>query len=39
MPLNCNVNLISTWSANSVIMYTNVANQNATFQINETKLL
>ena len=26
------------WSANSVIIYTNVANQNPTFQISETKL-
>ena len=26
------------WSANSVIIYTNVANQNSTFQISETKL-
>ena len=39
MPLiNCEVNLILTWSANCVIVYTNVANQNATFTITETKL-
>ena len=39
MPLiNCEVNLILTWSANCVIVYTNVANQGATFQITETKL-
>ena len=39
MPLiNCEVNLILTWSANCVIIYTNVANQNPTFEITETKL-
>ena len=39
MPLiNCEVNLILTWSANCVIIYTNVANQNLTFEITETKL-
>ena len=27
-----------TWSANCVIIYTNVANQNPTFEITETKL-
>ena len=27
-----------TWSANFVIVYTNVANQGATFQITETNL-
>ena len=39
MPLiNCEVNLILTWSANCVIVYTNVANQGATFEITETNL-
>ena len=39
MPLfNCEVNLILTWSANSVIIYTDVANQIPTFIITETKL-
>ena len=39
MPLiNCEVNLILTWSGNCVIVYTNVANQGATFTITETKL-
>ena len=37
MPLiNCEVNLILTWSANSV--YNNVVNQGATFAITETNL-
>ena len=35
---NCEVNLILTWSANCVIIYTDVANQNPTFAITETKL-
>ena len=39
MPLsNCEVNLILNWSASCVIAYTNVATQNATFRITETKL-
>ena len=39
MPLiNCEINLILTWSANCVIVHTNVANEGATFAINETKL-
>ena len=39
MPLiNCEANLIFTWSANCVIVSTNVANQNATFPITDTKL-
>ena len=39
MPLiNCEVNLILTWSANCVILYTNIADQSATFTITETKL-
>ena len=38
MPLiNCEVNLILTWSKDGVIVYTNVANQGATFPINDTK--
>ena len=36
--INCEMNLILTWSANCVIIYTNVANRNATFKITETKL-
>ena len=39
MPLiNCKVNLILIWSANCVIIYTNVANQSPMFEITETKL-
>ena len=39
MPLiNCKINLILTWSANCVILLTNVANQIPTFTITETKL-
>ena len=36
--INCEVNLILTWSANCVIISTNNANQGATFEINNTKL-
>ena len=36
--INCEVNLVLTWSANCVIVSTNVANQNATFAITDTKL-
>ena len=32
------INLILNWSANCVIIYTNVANQNPAFEITETKL-
>ena len=35
--INCEVNLILTWSANCIIIYTNIGNQNPTFPINETK--
>ena len=39
MPLiNCEINLILTWSTNCVIVPTDVANQNATFEISDTKL-
>ena len=39
MPLiNCEINLILTWSTNCVIVSTNHANQNATFAITDTKL-
>ena len=39
MPLiNCEVELILTWSENCVIISTNVANQNPTFTITETNL-
>ena len=36
--INCEVNLILTWSENCAIVSTNVANQNATFGITDTKL-
>ena len=36
--INCEDNLIFTWSANCVIVTTDVANQSATFTITETKL-
>ena len=37
MPLiNCEVELILNWSANCVIIYTNVNNQAPTFTITET---
>ena len=39
MPLiNCPVEPILTWSADCVIIYTNAANQNPTFEITETSL-
>ena len=39
MPLiNCEINLILTWSKNCVIVSTNVANQNATFEVTDTEL-
>ena len=39
MPLiNCEVNLILTWSTNCVIIYTAVANQIPTFTTTETNL-
>ena len=39
MPLiNCEVELILTWSAGCVIIYTDVANQNPTFTITKTNL-
>ena len=39
MPLiNCEVNLILTWSQNCVNLSTEAANQNATFAITDTKL-
>ena len=39
MPLiNCEVNLILTWSTNCVIIYTDVANQIPTFTITERNL-
>ena len=39
MPLiNCEVNLILTWSSTCVIIATNVQNQSATFVITDTKL-
>ena len=39
MPLiNCEINLILKWSTNCVIISTNVANQNTTVEISDTKL-
>ena len=39
MPLiNCEVNLILTWSVYCAIIYTNVANQVSTFTITEANL-
>ena len=39
MPLiNCEIELILTWSRNCVIIYTDVNNQNPTFTITETNL-
>ena len=39
MPLiNCEINLIVTWSTNCVIVSTNVVNENATSEITDTKL-
>ena len=36
--INCEVNLILTWSAKCVIIYNDVANQNATFEIAKATL-
>ena len=36
--INCEVELILTWSSNCVIIYTDVANRNPTFTITETNL-
>ena len=36
--INCEISLLPTWSANYVIVSTNVANQGATFAITDTKL-
>ena len=36
--INCEINLILTWSENCVNIYTNVSNQNPTFEITEAKL-
>ena len=36
--INCEVNLILTWSANCAMIYTDVANQIPTFTITETNL-
>ena len=39
MPLiNCEITLLLTWSGSCFIVSTNVANQNATFAITDTKL-
>ena len=36
--INCEVELILTWSARCVITYTNIADQNPTFTITDTNL-
>ena len=36
--INCELNLILTWSTTCVIVSTNVANKNTTFEITDTKL-
>ena len=36
--INCEIELILNWSADCVIISTNVANQNPTFTITETNL-
>ena len=36
--INCEINIILTWSVNCAIVYTNVVNQGATLAITETKL-
>ena len=36
--INSEINLILTWSANCIIVSTNVANQNSKFAITDTKL-
>ena len=39
MPLiNCEVNVVLTWSSNCVLIATAIQNQAATFQITDTKL-
>ena len=36
--INCEVNLILTWASTCVLVATNIANQNATFAVTDTKL-
>ena len=36
--INCEVELIFTWSENCIIVSTNIANQNPTFTITDTTL-
>ena len=36
--INCEIELILDWSANCVIIYTNLANQVSTFTITETNI-
>ena len=36
--INCEVNLIFTWASTCVLVATNIANQNATFAVTDTKL-
>ena len=37
--INCEVNLVLTWSSTCVLITTNTPNQNATFAITDTKLM
>ena len=36
--INCEIELILTWSANCIILYTDIAGQNPIFTITETNL-
>ena len=36
--INCEINFVLSWSTNCVIVSTNIKNQNATFEITDTKL-
>ena len=36
--INCEINLILTWSPNCIIVSANIANQNEKFSITDTKL-
>ena len=36
--INCEISLVLTWSKNYLIVFANVANQNAIFAITDTKL-
>ena len=36
--INCEIEIILTWSANCIIIYTDIAGQNPTFTITETNI-